>query len=420
MAFVCDHAVFIGGIFDARFCVAPGSGAYEKMAAVCIIFLSAAGEKSAVRDAVMISNELGRTAAVNFIGIIHVGSDRGTGKVSNDCRKIAGIFCRGKYAQPQRGQGLDGIVIHNTEVTGLDKIFRVDGSKIVCIDSIRISVMIGSHQINAVQPVVRNNPAGIALDVVDIARQKSAVVVCGGNYTKTELVGVLFWTCEIIFLVVDNLDLEISKSKIRRSFFCGGGTGIQMLDQGHTFSLFYSSKKLVVDIKIVPETRSIIDITVIIREQINPVGGIQPHDGIAGSNMVAVRMCCNIKLQIIGGDTEGVQVGEYLIVVAGRRCDAAAQRITRIRSVRVIPVLAGVYHAENFLAIIVYTFQNDGIGAAVECQNVNFCCSISRMCVFRGEKKKSSGKGCRADGKHGSAGMPGKRHINGSFRNIYH
>ena len=54
-------------------------------------------EKSAVRDAVMISNELGRTAAVNFIGIIHVGSDRGTGKVSNDCRKIAGIFCRGKY-----------------------------------------------------------------------------------------------------------------------------------------------------------------------------------------------------------------------------------------------------------------------------------------------------------------------------------
>lgn len=147
------------------------------MAAVCIIFLSAAGEKSAVRDAVMISNELGRTAAVNFIGIIHVGSDRGTGKVSNDCRKIAGIFCRGKYAQPQRGQGLDGIVIHNTEVTGLDKIFRVDGSKIVCIDSIRISVMIGSHQINAVQPVVRNNPAGIALDVVDIARQKSAVVV---------------------------------------------------------------------------------------------------------------------------------------------------------------------------------------------------------------------------------------------------
>ena len=52
--------------------------------------------------------------------------------------------------------------------------------------------MIGSHQINAVQSVVRNNPAGIALDVVDIARQKSAVVVCGGNYTKTELVGVLF------------------------------------------------------------------------------------------------------------------------------------------------------------------------------------------------------------------------------------
>lgn len=242
------------------------------MAAVCIIFLSAAGEKSAVRDAVMISNELGRTVAVNFIGIIHVGSDRGTGKVSNDCRKIAGIFCRGKYAQPQRGQGLDGIVIHNTEVTGLDKIFRVDGSKIVCIDSIRISVMIGSHQINAVQPVVRNNPAGISLDVVDIARQKSAVVVCGGNYTKTELVGVLFWTCEIIFLVVDNLDLEISKSKIRRSFFCGGGTGIQMLDQGHAFSLFCSSKKLVVDIKIVPETRSIIDITVIIREQINRSG----------------------------------------------------------------------------------------------------------------------------------------------------
>ena len=39
VAFVCDHAVFIGGIFDARFCVAPGSGAYEKMAAVCIIFI---------------------------------------------------------------------------------------------------------------------------------------------------------------------------------------------------------------------------------------------------------------------------------------------------------------------------------------------------------------------------------------------
>ncbi len=108
--------------------------------------------------------------------------------------------------------------------------------------------------------------------------------------------------------------------------------------------------------------------------------------------MVAVRMCCNIKLQIIGGDTEGVQVGEYLIVVAGRRCDAAAQRITRIRSVRVIPVLAGVYHAENFLAIIVYTFQNDGIGAAVECQNVNFCCSISRMCVFRVRKRKAAAR----------------------------
>lgn len=95
------------------------------------------------------------------------------------------------------------------------------------------------------------------------------------------------------------------------------------------------------------------------------------------------------KLQIIGGDTEGVQVGEYLIVVAGRRCDAAAQRITRIRSVRVIPVLAGVYHAENFLAIIVYTFQNDGIGAAVECQNVNFAV-VSAACVFSGVRKRKA------------------------------
>ena len=77
-------------------------------------------------------------------------------------------------------------------------------------------------------------------------------------------------------------------------------------------------------------------------------------------------MGCNIKLQIIGGNTKGVQIRENFLIIADGCCDTAAQRIARIASVRIIPVLAGIYHAENFLAMIIYTFQNNGIGAAVE------------------------------------------------------
>ena len=151
------------------------------------------------------------------------------------------------------------------------------------------------------------------------------------------------------------------------------GIRIKILDQRGT-GIFCRRNYMVVYIKIVKQMRGVTDPFIRIRLNIDTLWFKGTDDFIPGTDMIAVRVGCNIELKIAFVYTAGAQIGNYRIFLTGRSNDAGTVRISAVGTIGIIAVFSGVHHTE-----LSVTFEQDRIAVGIEGQKMNRA-GISRGC----------------------------------------
>ena len=200
----------------------------------------------------------------------------------------------------------------------------------------------------------------VASVVVDVAGKEGplaatrdedapAVVVCVPVGSRSELV----------ILPVHNLNLSRTKGEHRacRAIRFGIDRCVvsQLRDEWRSH-LFSSFAHVVKHVEIVPKEGRVVYVLILVVRRIDTFRTEGSDDLVGRANVVAVRVCPDIKLKVVWGHAQVGKVRDGLILVALSYRRLWAIRITDIIPAGIVVVLPRVHHTESPIAL-----EDDGV-----------------------------------------------------------